>query len=78
VSEVKITAKVNVLETTAVISFCLSVTTIIYFLINILKEKEIIWNQSNIFILSGCLLLTAIITNKWANYELRKLYKKKA
>ncbi len=77
-SEIKITKTVSILETMTVITFCLGITSIIYFLINAVNAK-MEWSHTNTFVWSGTvLLLTSILINKWADYELKKIYKKNA
>lgn len=72
-SEVKITRKINILETISVTSFCFGATTILYFLMNSLNAHSVNWIQfSDFFVPGTSLLLAAVLINKWAHNELVK------
>lgn len=75
-SEIKITRKIDILETISVASFCFGATTILYFLMSSLNTKTLNWMQfDNFFVPGASLLLAAMLSNKWANDELVKQYR---
>ncbi len=79
VEEIVITKKIDFLENVAVITFCLGAATILYWIVETLKEHKLDLEKLNLFFWpSALLLVTAYLSNKWADHELNKLYEKES